>query len=56
VPDLPPADLARAAERAMAGGARGVSVFEATLLAPEHWKALGEVIKRKKEEEGKKQK
>jgi uncharacterized lipoprotein YddW (UPF0748 family) len=56
VPDLPPADLARAAERAMAGGARGVSVFEATLLAPEHWKALGEVIKRKKEEEGKRQK
>jgi uncharacterized lipoprotein YddW (UPF0748 family) len=55
VPDLPPADLARAAERAMAGGARGVSVFEATLLAPEHWKALGEVIKKKKEE-GKRQK
>ena len=49
VPDLPPADLARAAERAMAGGARGVSVFEATLLTPEHWKALGDVISRHKQ-------
>jgi len=36
----------------MAGGARGVSVFEATLLTPEHWKALGDVIRRHKQGKG----
>ena len=44
VPDLSPADLAAAAERALAGGAQGVSVFEATLLSPEHWAALSGII------------
>lgn len=45
VPDLSPADLARAAERAFAGGARGVSVFEGNTLTPEHWAALAPVLK-----------
>jgi uncharacterized lipoprotein YddW (UPF0748 family) len=46
VPDLKPADLARAAEHAFAGGARGVSVFEGQMLTPEHWKALTPVLRR----------
>ena len=45
VPDLPPADLARAAERAFAGGARGISVFEGNTLTPEHWNALAPVLR-----------
>ena len=45
VPDLPPADLARAAERAFAGGARGISVFEGNTLTVEHWEALAPVLK-----------
>ena len=44
VPDLPPGDLARAAERAFAGGARGISVFEGNTLTPEHWNALAPVL------------
>jgi len=45
VPDLPPADLAAAAERAFAGGARGISVFEGNTLTPAHWAALAPVLK-----------
>jgi uncharacterized lipoprotein YddW (UPF0748 family) len=44
VPDLPPADLARAARYALAGGASGISVFQGNTLAPEHWKQLAGVI------------
>jgi uncharacterized lipoprotein YddW (UPF0748 family) len=47
VPDLPPADLARAAERALAGGAQGISVFEANTLTPAHWAALSPVLTRR---------
>ena len=46
VPDLPPADLRRAVERALAGGAQGVSIFETSQLTPEHWKALAAAIRR----------
>lgn len=45
VPDLSPADLARAAERAFAGGAQGISVFEGNTLTPEHWNALAPVLR-----------
>jgi uncharacterized lipoprotein YddW (UPF0748 family) len=44
VPDLPPADLARAAERAFAGGAHGISLFQGHTLTPEHWSALAPVL------------
>lgn len=44
VPELPPADLAEAARRALAGGARGVVVFEGVGTSPEHWSALGAVL------------
>jgi uncharacterized lipoprotein YddW (UPF0748 family) len=40
VPDLPPADLARAARYALAGGAQGISVFQGDMLTPEHRVAL----------------
>ena len=46
VPDLAPAALAEAAARAIAGGASGVSVFEASQLTPEHWRALTPVLTR----------
>lgn len=45
VPDLGPADLARAAERAFAGGALSISVFEGNTLTPEHWSLLAPVLK-----------
>jgi uncharacterized lipoprotein YddW (UPF0748 family) len=45
VPDLPPADLARAVARALAGGASGISVFEANGLTPDHWTALAGALK-----------
>jgi len=44
VPDLPPADLAEAARRALAGGAQGISVFQGNTLTPEHRSALAEVL------------
>ena len=47
VPDLPPADLASAASRALAGGAAGITVFEGNTLTPEHWAALAPVLKRR---------
>ena len=46
VPDLPPSDLARAAERALAGGARGISLFQGNTLTPAHWDALSPVLAR----------
>ncbi len=36
VPDLPPPDLAKAIERAFAGGASGVSLFQGDMLTPEY--------------------
>jgi uncharacterized lipoprotein YddW (UPF0748 family) len=44
VPDLTPAQLAEAARQALAGGARGVSVFHGNLLTPEHRTALRGVL------------
>jgi uncharacterized lipoprotein YddW (UPF0748 family) len=46
VPDLSPADLRLAVERAMAGGANGVSFFEANLLTPAHLSAVTPLLKR----------
>lgn len=45
VPDLAPADLARAADYAFAGGAKGISLFEGQMLTPEHWTRLAPVLK-----------
>jgi uncharacterized lipoprotein YddW (UPF0748 family) len=45
VPDLPPADLARAARYGLAGGANGICVFQGNTLTPDHWKALTPVLK-----------
>jgi hypothetical protein len=47
VPDLSPADLAGAIERALAGGASGISVFEGNMLTPEYLKAVAPVLKRR---------
>jgi len=44
VPDLPPADLARAARFALAGGADGICVFQGNTLTAEHWQALTPVL------------
>ena len=46
IPDLPPDDLRRAVERALAGGAQGVSIFETSQLTAEHWKQLSAAIRR----------
>lgn len=46
VPDLPPADLGRAVGCAIAGGARGVSVFQGDMLKPEHLDAFSAAVKR----------
>lgn len=45
VPDLPPADLAKAIERAFAGGARGVSLFQGGMLTAEYLSAIAPVLK-----------
>jgi len=47
VPDLPPADLARAARFALAGGANGICLFQGNTLTPEHWRALTPVLAQK---------
>ncbi len=44
VPDLPPADLARAARLALAGGASGICLFQGNSLTPEHWAAIKPVL------------
>lgn len=46
VPDLSPAELARAVGFALAGGAQGVSLFEANGVSPDHWRAFASAIKR----------
>ncbi len=45
VPDLPPADLARAARHALSGGANGICLFQGNTLTPEHWKAVSPVLR-----------
>ena len=48
VPDLPPADLGRAVDRALAGGAQGVSLFQGNTLTPAHWAGVlrgGETVR-----------
>ncbi|WP_420456024.1 hypothetical protein [Rubrivirga sp.] len=45
VAELTPDQLAEAARRALAGGARGVVVFEGAGTSPEHWAALGAVLR-----------
>ena len=45
VPDLPPADLAKAIDRAFAGGASGISVFQGDMLTPEYLSMIGPVLK-----------
>jgi len=47
VPDLPPADLARAARFVIAGGADGICLFQGNSLTPEHWQALTPVLAQK---------
>jgi uncharacterized lipoprotein YddW (UPF0748 family) len=46
VPDLNPPDLGRAVDRAIAGGAQGVSLFQGNTLTPEHWKEFSAALKR----------
>lgn len=46
VPDLPPADLGPAVERAFAGGAQGVSLFQGGTLTSEHWREFTAALKR----------
>jgi uncharacterized lipoprotein YddW (UPF0748 family) len=46
VPDLSPDDLGRAVDFAMAGGASGISIFEANGLTPAHWTALSSALAR----------
>ncbi|MEM1115518.1 MAG: hypothetical protein AAF845_04445 [Bacteroidota bacterium] len=46
VPELPPADLAEATRRALAGGASGIAIFEGVGTSAEHWSALGAVLRR----------
>jgi hypothetical protein len=45
VPDLPPADLASGIERAFAGGASGISVFQGNTLTPAHLEAIAPILK-----------
>lgn len=46
VPDLPPAELGQAVDRALAGGARGVSLFQGGTLTPAHWQEFSAALKR----------
>ena len=46
VPDLTPPDLGRAVERALAGGAQGISLFQGDTLTPAHWKEFTAAAKR----------
>lgn len=45
LPDLPPAELAKAIAHAIAGGASGVSVFEGSMLTPDHLHAIAPMLK-----------
>jgi uncharacterized lipoprotein YddW (UPF0748 family) len=44
VPDLPPRELASAAQRAIDGGAHGVSAFQGDMLTPAHRSAIAGVF------------
>ncbi len=44
VPDLPPADLARAVGFALAGGARGISLFQGNTLTPAHLEEVSKAL------------
>ncbi len=44
LPDLPPADLARAGRHALAGGASGICLFQGNSLTAEHWAAIKPVL------------
>ncbi len=46
VPDLPPADLGRAVEFALAGGAQGITLFQGNTLTPAHWEEFSAALKR----------
>lgn len=46
VPDLTPPDLGRAVDRALAGGAQGISLFQGDTLTPEHWREFSAALKR----------
>ena len=47
VPDLSPADLAAAIERALAGGARGISVFQGNMLTPDYLSTVAPILKQR---------
>jgi uncharacterized lipoprotein YddW (UPF0748 family) len=47
--DLPPRELADAAARALDGGARGISLFEASMMTPAHWSALTPILRRRRD-------
>jgi len=44
VPDLPPANLARAVRHALAGGASGICLFQGDTLTAEHWAAIRPIL------------
>ena len=46
VPELTPPDLGRAMDRALAGGAQGISLFQGDTMTPEHWKEFSAALKR----------
>ncbi len=46
VPDLTPPELGRAVDRALAGGAQGLSLFQGNTLTPEHWKEFSAALQR----------
>ena len=47
VPDLSPADLAAAIEGALAGGARGISVFQGNMLTPDYLSTVAPILKQR---------
>ena len=47
VPDLSPADLAAAVEGALAGGARGISVFQGNMLTPDYLSTVAPILKQR---------
>lgn len=46
VPELTPDELAQAVERARAGGANGIVLFQGWTLTETHWQALGQRLRR----------
>ena len=47
VPDLSPADLTAAVEGALAGGARGISVFQGNMLTPDYLSSVAPILKQR---------